>query len=59
MLFLAVMGPVSGMLEVPLARRPGRPENASPRQLAATAESLAALVGGGLLATGASGTDRA
>ncbi|WP_322726527.1 TetR/AcrR family transcriptional regulator [Streptomyces spongiae] len=52
-LFFAVMGPVSGMLEVPLALRLGRPENASPQQLAATAESLAALVVDGLLATGA------
>ncbi|MGW2328089.1 TetR/AcrR family transcriptional regulator [Streptomyces sp. NPDC001700] len=51
-LFFAVVPPVSGMVDVPLARRLGRPEPASPEQLTATAESLAALVVGGLLATG-------
>ncbi|WP_226966627.1 TetR/AcrR family transcriptional regulator [Streptomyces phaeolivaceus] len=51
-LFFAIMGPVSGMLEVPLARRLGRLENASPRQLATTAESLAQLVVNGLLGAG-------
>ncbi len=50
-LFFAVVPPVSGMVDVPLARRLGRPEPASPEQLTATAESLAALVVNGLLAT--------
>ncbi|MEW2396188.1 TetR/AcrR family transcriptional regulator [Streptomyces sp. NPDC046862] len=51
-LFFAIIGPVSGMVEVPLARRLGRPEATSPEQLTATAESLATLVINGLLATG-------
>ncbi|MFE2218411.1 TetR/AcrR family transcriptional regulator [Streptomyces canus] len=51
-LFFAVVPPVSGMIDTPLARRLGRPESASPEQLTATAESLAALVVNGLLATG-------
>lgn len=58
-LFFAIMGPVSGMLEVPLALRLGRPENASQQQLAATAELLAELVVNGLLATGAGDRARA
>ncbi|MEU1514766.1 TetR/AcrR family transcriptional regulator [Streptomyces sp. NPDC005811] len=49
-LFFAVVPPVSGMVEVPLARRLGRPEPASPQQLLATAETLADLVVSGLLA---------
>ncbi|WP_051864907.1 TetR/AcrR family transcriptional regulator [Streptomyces griseus] len=51
-LFFAVIPPVSGMLDMPLARRLGRPEPTSPQQQAATAESLASLVVNGLLATG-------
>lgn len=52
-LFFAIVPPISGMVEVPLARRLGRPEAASsPEQLTATAESLATLVVNGLLATG-------
>ncbi|MEU6371625.1 TetR/AcrR family transcriptional regulator [Streptomyces sp. NPDC046909] len=51
-LFFAIIGPISGMVEVPLARRLGRPEGASPEQLSATAEMLATLVVNGLLATG-------
>ncbi|MDD9376897.1 TetR/AcrR family transcriptional regulator [Streptomyces sp. ZAF1911] len=51
-LFFAVIPPVSGMLDMPLARRLGRSEGTSPEQLTATAESLAALVVNGLLATG-------
>ncbi|TLS46604.1 TetR/AcrR family transcriptional regulator [Streptomyces montanus] len=51
-LFFAVIPPVSGMVDGPLARRLGRPEAASPEQLTATAESLATLVVNGLLATG-------
>ncbi|MFD5859493.1 hypothetical protein [Streptomyces chartreusis] len=51
-LFFAVIPPVSGMVEVPLARRLGRPVPASPEQLTATAETLAALVVNGLPAKG-------
>ncbi|WP_346779612.1 TetR/AcrR family transcriptional regulator [Streptomyces sp. S3(2020)] len=55
-LFFAIVPPISGMVEVPLARRLGRPEAAySPEQLTATAESLATLVVNGLLATGTTG----
>lgn len=51
-LFFAIFSPVSGMVALPLVKRLGRPEPASPEQLTATAESLAALVVNGLLATG-------
>ncbi|MFG2555285.1 TetR/AcrR family transcriptional regulator [Streptomyces sp. NPDC048581] len=51
-LFFAIVPPISGMVEVPLARRLGRPEHTSPQQLAETAETLATLVVNGLLATG-------
>jgi TetR/AcrR family transcriptional regulator len=51
-LFFAVIPPVSGMVDRPLARRLGRPDPASPEQLTATAERLALLVVNGLLATG-------
>jgi AcrR family transcriptional regulator len=51
-LFFAIMGPISGMVEVPLARRLGRSDDASPEQLSDTAEALATLVINGLLATG-------
>ncbi|WP_235990273.1 hypothetical protein [Streptomyces ureilyticus] len=51
-LFFAVIPPVSGMVETPLARRMGRPDPDSPQQLTATAEALANLVVNGLLATG-------
>ncbi|MFJ4366206.1 hypothetical protein ACIP4S_18825 [Streptomyces chartreusis] len=51
-LFFAVVPPAPGMVEVPPARRPGRPVPASPEQLTATAETLAALVVNGLLAQG-------
>ncbi|UUU29972.1 TetR/AcrR family transcriptional regulator [Streptomyces sp. CA-210063] len=54
-LFFAIIPPVSGMLDVPLARRLGRPEPYSPEQIAATAEALAALVLNGLLGTGRKG----
>ncbi|GAA4009372.1 TetR/AcrR family transcriptional regulator [Streptomyces plumbiresistens] len=54
-LFFAIIPPISGTVEVPLARRLGRPEPTSPEQLTATAEALATLVINGLLATG-SGT---
>ncbi|MGW0709402.1 TetR/AcrR family transcriptional regulator [Streptomyces sp. NPDC002643] len=50
-LFFAIVPPIAGMVEVPLARRLGRPDPATPEQLAATANSLAALVVNGLLAT--------
>ncbi len=56
MLFFVVIPPVSGILEGPLTRRLGRPMPASPEQLTATAESLAAIVVNGLLATGAAGS---
>ncbi|MFM9595064.1 TetR/AcrR family transcriptional regulator [Streptomyces scabiei] len=52
-LFFAVVPPVSGMVDGPLARRLGRPETASSRQPTSTAEALATLVVNGLLATGA------
>ncbi|MET9793650.1 TetR/AcrR family transcriptional regulator [Streptomyces canus] len=51
-LFFAVIPPVAGIVQEPLARRLGRPVPASPEQLTATAESLAALVVNGLLSTG-------
>ncbi|MFJ4788613.1 TetR/AcrR family transcriptional regulator [Streptomyces sp. NPDC088794] len=51
-LFFAIVPPVSGMVQVPLARRLGRPEATSPEQVAATAETLATLVINGLLGTG-------
>ncbi|MEV6170836.1 TetR/AcrR family transcriptional regulator [Streptomyces sp. NPDC051954] len=51
-LFFAIIPPISGMVEVPLARRLGRPEASSPEQLTATAEALATLVVNGLLGTG-------
>lgn len=54
-LFFAIVPTVSGMLDVPLARRLGRPESSSPERTAATAESLAALVLNGLLGTGREG----
>lgn len=52
-LFFAVIPPVSGMVEGPLARRLGRPEPVSSQQLTDTAEALATLVVNGLLATAA------
>ncbi|WP_228472611.1 TetR/AcrR family transcriptional regulator [Streptomyces cyaneochromogenes] len=51
-LFFAIVPPISGMVEVPLARRLGRPEPTSPQQLTDTAETLARLVVNGLLAKG-------
>ncbi|WP_319064242.1 TetR/AcrR family transcriptional regulator [Streptomyces europaeiscabiei] len=51
-LFFAIVPTVSGMLDVPLARRLGRTEHSSPERTAARAESLAALVLDGLLGTG-------
>ncbi|MCW8378664.1 TetR/AcrR family transcriptional regulator [Streptomyces justiciae] len=51
-LFFAIIGPIGGMVEQPLARRLGRPDGASSEQLAATASALATLVLNGLLATG-------
>lgn len=52
-LFFAILPPISGMIDLPLARRLGRAHPATPEQLAATAESLATLVINGLLSTGA------
>ncbi|WP_308010707.1 MULTISPECIES: TetR/AcrR family transcriptional regulator [unclassified Streptomyces] len=54
-LFFAVFPTVSGMLDVPLARRLGRSEGSSPERIAATAESLASLVLDGLLGAGLKG----
>ncbi|MET8977006.1 TetR/AcrR family transcriptional regulator [Streptomyces sp. NPDC004539] len=51
-LFYAVVPPVSGMVELPLAHRLGRAAAGSPEQRAATAESLARIVVNGLLSTG-------
>ncbi|MFD2685342.1 TetR/AcrR family transcriptional regulator [Streptomyces phyllanthi] len=50
-LFFAIIPPIAGMVEVSLARRLGRPDPATPEQLAATANSLATLVINGLLTT--------
>ncbi|MFD5574898.1 TetR/AcrR family transcriptional regulator [Streptomyces cadmiisoli] len=52
-LFFAVIGPLLGLVQVPLARRLGRPDPASRQQQKATADRLAALVVDGLLATSA------
>lgn len=51
-LFFVVIPPVGGIMGGPLTRRLGRPHPASPEQLTATADSLAAIVVNGLLATG-------
>ncbi|MEU6381763.1 TetR/AcrR family transcriptional regulator [Streptomyces sp. NPDC046909] len=51
-LFFAVVPPVSGMVDGPLAQRLGRSEPATPEQLAFMADRLAELVVNGLLATG-------
>ncbi len=51
-LFFAVVPPVAGIVEEPLARRMGRSVPTSPEQLTAMAESLAAIVVNGLLSTG-------
>ncbi|WP_244371817.1 hypothetical protein [Streptomyces griseorubiginosus] len=50
-LFFAVIPPLSGMVDVPLARGLGRPEAASPQQLKETSEAPATLVVNGLLAS--------
>ncbi|MFF7260420.1 TetR/AcrR family transcriptional regulator [Streptomyces sp. NPDC008159] len=52
-LFFAVIPPVAGMVDGPLARRLGRPDPASSQQLTDTAQALATLVVNGLLAMGA------
>ncbi|MET7473272.1 TetR/AcrR family transcriptional regulator [Streptomyces sp. NPDC005648] len=51
-LFFAVIPPVGGMVDGPMARRLGRPEHDSPQQLAARADALATLVVNGLLGPG-------
>lgn len=51
-LFFAVVPPIAGIVEEPLARRMGRPVPTSPEQLTAVAESLATIVVNGLLSTG-------
>ncbi|GAA3851031.1 TetR/AcrR family transcriptional regulator [Streptomyces lacrimifluminis] len=57
-LFFAMIPPISGMIDVPLARRLGRAHPATPEQLVATAETLATLVINGLLATTTSDSRR-
>jgi AcrR family transcriptional regulator len=52
-LFFAVIPPVSGIVEGPLARRMGRHVPVSSEQLTATATSLAEIVVNGLLGTSA------
>lgn len=52
LLFFAIIGPIGGVADLPLARRLGRPEPDSPEQIAAAADSLAALVVHGLLDSG-------
>jgi TetR/AcrR family transcriptional regulator len=54
-LFFAMIPPIAGMIDVPLARRLGRRHPATPEQLAATAETLATQVINGLLATAPEG----
>ncbi|WP_308286512.1 TetR/AcrR family transcriptional regulator [Streptomyces griseorubiginosus] len=54
-LFFTVIPPMSGVIQGALAQRMGRPVPTSPEQLTATAESLAAIVVNGLLATGVTG----
>ncbi|MEV5956548.1 TetR/AcrR family transcriptional regulator [Streptomyces sp. NPDC051987] len=54
-LFFAVVPPVGGMVDGPMARRLGRPEPVSSQLLADTADALATLVVNGLLATGEPG----
>ncbi|MFG3662290.1 TetR/AcrR family transcriptional regulator [Streptomyces sp. NPDC047706] len=55
-LFFAMIGPLLGLVQAPLARRLGRPDPASRQEQEATAESLASLVINGLLATRTPGT---
>lgn len=50
--FFAIIAPVSGLVQEPLARRLGSPEHMSPADRLARAETLAGLVVDGLLAAG-------
>ncbi|MFC9651998.1 MULTISPECIES: TetR/AcrR family transcriptional regulator [unclassified Streptomyces] len=52
MLFFALVSPASGLVQLPLAQRLGRPESMSLQERIATAERLASLVVDGLLSTG-------
>jgi TetR/AcrR family transcriptional regulator len=51
-LFVALITPVTGLVQEPLARRLGRPEHLSHKERLARAEALAGLVVDGLLAPG-------
>jgi TetR/AcrR family transcriptional regulator len=51
-LFTAIITPVAGLVQEPLARRLGRPENLPQADRLARAEALAGLVVDGLLAPG-------
>jgi TetR/AcrR family transcriptional regulator len=49
LLYFAVIGPISGMIQNPLARRLGRPEAPGPAELETFANGLAGLIVGGLV----------
>jgi AcrR family transcriptional regulator len=51
-LFFAIVSPATGLVQLPLAQRLGRPEATSRQERIATAERLASLVVDGLLSTG-------
>lgn len=51
-LFFAIITPVAGLAQEPLARRLGRPEHLTQAERLARAEALAGLVAAGLLASG-------
>lgn len=51
-LFFAIVSPATGLVQLPIARRLGRPESPSLQERVATAERLASLVVDGLLSTG-------
>ncbi|MFJ9380750.1 TetR/AcrR family transcriptional regulator [Streptomyces sp. NPDC101455] len=56
-LFFAIIGPGTGLVREPLSRRLGRPADMSKEGRLAQAETLAALVVGGLLASGDANAD--
>jgi TetR/AcrR family transcriptional regulator len=49
LLYFAVIGPISGIIQNPLARRLGRPESPATAELEAFADGLAGLIVGGLV----------
>ena len=49
LLYFAVIGPISGMVQSPLARRLGRPDAPGPAELETFADGLAGLIVGGLV----------